>query len=143
MIERWFEELLALDFNIIHCPGVSNLLPDALSRFYDHDGPRQLNLPTAVMLSDLLVSAEPISCFLNANLPILSLYASKLYAYQGSSAESERAFSSAGRMKNSTRSQLKPETLAALVVLKSNGDLLDKKVSNFDSDDNSDFDIEQ
>ena len=77
------------------------------------------------------------------NLPILSLYASKLYAYQGSSAESERAFSSAGRMKNSTRSQLKPETLAALVVLKSNGDLLDKKVSNFDSDDNSDFYIEQ
>ena len=58
MLERWFEELLSLDFRIVHCQGILNTLPDVLSRFYDAD-PTEQSDPVA--FSDLLVSSEPAS----------------------------------------------------------------------------------
>ena len=37
MINNWLETLLAFDFSIVHRPGIVNVLPDKLSRFYDCD----------------------------------------------------------------------------------------------------------
>ena len=34
MISRWHETLLAYDFEIIHIPGIKNVLPDVISRMY-------------------------------------------------------------------------------------------------------------
>jgi transposase InsO family protein len=34
MLTNWFETLMEYDFDIVHRPGVRNVLPDALSRFY-------------------------------------------------------------------------------------------------------------
>jgi hypothetical protein len=34
MLERWLDELLEFDFSVEHLPGVLNVLPDHLSRFY-------------------------------------------------------------------------------------------------------------
>jgi transposase InsO family protein len=39
MINAWFEQLLELDYEIIHRPGILNVLPDALSRLYDTEKP--------------------------------------------------------------------------------------------------------
>ena len=47
LIDRWFETLLDFDFEIIHCPGISHVLPDALSRFYDAD-PASSREPSSV-----------------------------------------------------------------------------------------------
>ena len=70
--------------------------------------------------------------FLNkSNFLILSELAKKVFACQASSAESERTFSHAGRIKCSTRSQLSPHIVAAIVLIKSNADLLGKEESYF------------
>jgi transposase InsO family protein len=45
MINGWLETLLELDFEVIHRPGVLNVLPDALSRVYDADDPNNLANP--------------------------------------------------------------------------------------------------
>ena len=37
MLENWLETLLSLDFTVYHRPGIKNILPDKLSRFYDSD----------------------------------------------------------------------------------------------------------
>jgi hypothetical protein len=37
MINNWVETLLSFDFDIVHRPGLLNILPDAISRFYDFD----------------------------------------------------------------------------------------------------------
>ena len=34
MMMQWFDTIAEYDMNIIHCPGVENVLPDALSRLY-------------------------------------------------------------------------------------------------------------
>lgn len=36
MLLTWFEELLELDFDIFHRPGLDNIMPDALSRVYKY-----------------------------------------------------------------------------------------------------------
>jgi hypothetical protein len=65
-----------------------------------------------------------------------------VFAWQASSAESERAFSTAGRLKSATRSQLSPKIVAALVVMKANADLLGKGVNGLDSENDLDSDID-
>jgi transposase InsO family protein len=37
MINNWLEQLLDYDFEVVHLPGVKNILPDKLSRIYDAD----------------------------------------------------------------------------------------------------------
>ena len=37
MLNSWLETLLSFDFEPIHRPGLLNILPDAISRFYDSD----------------------------------------------------------------------------------------------------------
>ena len=37
MINTWLETLLSFDFTIVHRPGILNVLPDRISRFYDAD----------------------------------------------------------------------------------------------------------
>jgi hypothetical protein len=37
-MQQWFEELLELDYEVIHLPGIRNILPNAISRLYDKDG---------------------------------------------------------------------------------------------------------
>ena len=37
MINNWLETLLSFDFKIVHRPGILNVLPDAISRFFDAD----------------------------------------------------------------------------------------------------------
>ncbi|CAF3434338.1 unnamed protein product [Rotaria socialis] len=51
-------------------------------------------------------------------LPILSKIAKSVFVIQASSAESERHFSIAGQVVTEQRSQLEPECLESLVVLK-------------------------
>ncbi len=34
MLERWLDEILDFNFSIEHIPGVTNVLPDCLSRLY-------------------------------------------------------------------------------------------------------------
>jgi hypothetical protein len=46
MINSWLETLLELDFEVIHRPGVLNVLPDALSRVYDTCVPNSNTNPT-------------------------------------------------------------------------------------------------
>lgn len=44
MMQNWLEELLELDFEVVHLPGIKNILPDALSRLYDEDQPTLRNM---------------------------------------------------------------------------------------------------
>jgi hypothetical protein len=37
MINKWIETLLLYDFEVIHIPGITNILPDKLSRFYENE----------------------------------------------------------------------------------------------------------
>jgi hypothetical protein len=37
MLNNWLETLLSFDFSIVHKPGILNILPDRISRFYDAD----------------------------------------------------------------------------------------------------------
>ena len=34
LLQRWFLEIMEFEFEIVHIPGITNILPDALSRFY-------------------------------------------------------------------------------------------------------------
>ena len=34
LLQRWFSEIMEFEFDIIHIPGIINVLPDALSRLY-------------------------------------------------------------------------------------------------------------
>jgi hypothetical protein len=43
MMLNWLEELLELDFTVVHLPGIQNVLPDAISRIYDQDNLPQLS----------------------------------------------------------------------------------------------------
>ena len=43
MINGWLETLLELDFEVVHRPGILNVLPDAISRIYDADQPNEQN----------------------------------------------------------------------------------------------------
>ncbi|CAF1534836.1 unnamed protein product, partial [Didymodactylos carnosus] len=52
------------------------------------------------------------------NLPILAKIAKSIYVIQASSAESERHFSTGGQIVTQQRSQLDPECVESLVVLK-------------------------
>ena len=45
MLNNWLETLLSFDFEPIHRPGILNVLPDAISRFYDHDPQPQCENP--------------------------------------------------------------------------------------------------
>ena len=42
-IANWLETLLDFDFDVVHCPGIQHVLPDRISRFYDHDNPSILD----------------------------------------------------------------------------------------------------
>ncbi len=37
MLNNWLEILLSFDFDVVHLPGISNVLPGRISRFYDAD----------------------------------------------------------------------------------------------------------
>ena len=55
MLEAWFDVLLDFTFEIVHCPGVLNVLPDALSRCFGS------TLPIASMLLRAVTSGEGAS----------------------------------------------------------------------------------
>ena len=48
MLERWLDEILDFNFSIEHIPGVSNVLPDLLSRLYCVVAP-SFSLPSVVL----------------------------------------------------------------------------------------------
>ena len=62
MMQGWFEELLELDYEVIHMPGILHVLPDAISRIYDsdhelHTSPRGIDQESDTgRLSNILVS---------------------------------------------------------------------------------------
>jgi hypothetical protein len=39
MLLNWLDILYSFDYDIIHRPGIENVLPDALSRFYERRPP--------------------------------------------------------------------------------------------------------
>ena len=47
MLNNWLEILLDFDFDVIHRPGILNILPDAISWFYDAD-PQVSTIPVKI-----------------------------------------------------------------------------------------------
>jgi hypothetical protein len=70
---NWFEELLQYSFDVIHCPGMLHVLPDAIGRIFDNDpGKRQGDVMFGQVLevSDWLSS--PVDLVDMENLEVVS-----------------------------------------------------------------------
>ena len=52
MLNSWLETLLSYDFEPIHRPGILNVLPDSISRFYDADPQPQVDNPVIWSMVD-------------------------------------------------------------------------------------------
>jgi hypothetical protein len=52
-IMNWMDTIIDFDFNVIHCPGITHVLPDALSRFYDED-PRLIHTDVVFNILDII-----------------------------------------------------------------------------------------
>jgi transposase InsO family protein len=59
MINGWLETLLELDYEVIHRPGLLNVLPDVLSRVYDADEPNAPGNPAFKKLKTKNPVQEP------------------------------------------------------------------------------------
>ena len=72
MLSNWFDKLLEYDFSIIHCPGISHVLPDFLSRIY-YSTPnlkqKQVNLVATHIPKPLITLADHIKGVLNKEVP--------------------------------------------------------------------------
>jgi hypothetical protein len=66
MLQHWLEELLELDFEVIHLPGIMNILPDALSRLYADDSIPQFS--NIIVQETLDVNQEETSTELREQL---------------------------------------------------------------------------
>ena len=55
----WLEILLEYDFEIIHCPGIYNVLPDRLSRMYDVSGGSESQMNDSTLM--LIEQSDPES----------------------------------------------------------------------------------
>ena len=52
MLNNWLETLLSFDFEPIHRPGILNILPDAISRFFDADPQPEVDNPVIWSMID-------------------------------------------------------------------------------------------
>ena len=52
MLNNWLETLLSFDFEPIHRPGILNILPDSISRFYDADPQEVVDNPVIWSMVD-------------------------------------------------------------------------------------------
>jgi transposase InsO family protein len=86
MINNWLEQLLDYDFNVVHLPGVQNILPDKLSRIYDADSlPRQANASTLKAVN-LVDNGLPIESFDPGHLHEVPLESRKILIERAHSA---------------------------------------------------------
>ncbi len=63
MLLNWLEQILEFSFDIIHLPGVQNILPDALSRFYDADERPSCNTVVNQLVVTDASTSVPIESF--------------------------------------------------------------------------------
>ena len=74
MLTQWAGHLLSYDFEILHLPGLLNVLPDALSRLFDSPEPSapkdQVLLQLALTVAPSMTEAEQLEMI--AKLVILA-----------------------------------------------------------------------
>ena len=68
MLNNWLETLLSFDFEPIHRPGILNVLPDAISRFYDADPQPKSTNPVIWSMIDEEFIEVPVDWQLNPKI---------------------------------------------------------------------------